>query len=50
LSAALEKIILRALEREPAKRFLTAAQMEDELDRFLASSDVNPGLAPRRAS
>jgi serine/threonine protein kinase len=35
--AALEAIVARALEREPARRYQTAAEMADELDRFLAA-------------
>jgi eukaryotic-like serine/threonine-protein kinase len=34
--AALDAIIARALERDPERRYQTAAEMADDLDRFLA--------------
>jgi len=33
---ALERIVLRCLEKDPARRFPTLAELGDELDRFLA--------------
>ena len=40
--AALDAIVARALEREPARRYQTAAEMADDLDRFLAAAS-SPG-------
>jgi serine/threonine protein kinase len=36
--AALDAIVARALERDPAHRYQTAADMADDLDRFLAAA------------
>jgi serine/threonine protein kinase len=36
----LETIILRAMAREPSRRFGTAAEMADDLDRFLAHAPI----------
>jgi serine/threonine protein kinase len=40
--AALDPIVARALERDPARRYQTAAEMADDLDRFLAGAS-SPG-------
>jgi eukaryotic-like serine/threonine-protein kinase len=43
----LETIVLKAMEREPSHRYLTAAEVADDIQRFL---DGKPILAKRRSS
>jgi len=42
IPAALDAIVARALERDPERRYQTAAEMADDLDRFLAAA-ATPG-------
>ena len=37
---ALDAIVMKALERDPARRYATAGQMADDLDRFLATQGL----------
>jgi serine/threonine protein kinase len=46
IPADLDAIIARALEREPAERYETAAAFVAELDRFLAESPLAEGAIP----
>jgi serine/threonine-protein kinase len=39
VSSALDRIVLRALERDPSKRFLTAEDMADALDKTAVAAD-----------
>jgi serine/threonine-protein kinase len=41
----LEKILMRALERDPAKRYATAAEMRDELEAWLNARELLPGTS-----
>jgi len=44
--AALERIVLRCLEKEPARRHASMAELGDELDRFLARRSLFARLLP----
>jgi|GEM_PF-2416744 len=44
---ALDYIVLRALEREPARRYSTAKEMADELDAYLTELNFSPSQVPR---
>jgi hypothetical protein len=44
---ALDVIVLRALEKDPARRYPTAAALSEELDQFLGGEDVSHSLAER---
>jgi len=46
IPARLDAIIARALEREPADRYETAAAFADELDTFLAEAPLPEGAIP----
>lgn len=48
LPAALEAIILRAMEREPDHRYSTASALGDELDRYLRETARPPAQKPSR--
>lgn len=49
LPAALERIVLRCLEKEPERRFRSMAELGDELDRFLAPRSLLARLVPALA-
>jgi serine/threonine-protein kinase len=38
-----EAILMRALEKDPARRYQSAWEMQAELDRFLTANEFNPG-------
>jgi hypothetical protein len=42
-----DRVVLKALSREPAKRFQTAAEMERELDAAFEASGFSPGDVAR---
>jgi serine/threonine-protein kinase len=44
--AALDALVLKALERDRGKRFATAKALADELDQFLADNRVSPRALP----
>jgi serine/threonine-protein kinase len=46
IPAKLDAIIARALEREPADRYQTAAEFAAELDKFLADAPIGPSAIP----
>jgi len=51
--AGLEAVLMKALEREPSRRYATADEFADELDRWLRKEPVRarpPGLARRFAA
>jgi tRNA A-37 threonylcarbamoyl transferase component Bud32 len=50
LPEALEKVILKAIEKEPAKRFQEAAAMEAALENVLPAKPTVIGAAPAAAS
>jgi eukaryotic-like serine/threonine-protein kinase len=44
---ALDYIVLRALERDPERRYNTAKEMADELDTYLTELNFSPSQVPR---
>lgn len=49
ISAEVEAIVSRALQKDPEKRYASAAQMSDELSAALAALDAPPGRVRLRA-
>jgi len=51
ISPALDAVVLKAMEKDRERRYPTAAEFADDLDRFLANQDVRarPPSLPRRA-
>jgi len=40
IPAALDAVVLKAMEKDPARRYQSASEFADDLERFLASQDV----------
>ncbi|MEL6615931.1 MAG: protein kinase, partial [Bacteroidota bacterium] len=52
LRGDLDTIVMRALEKDPARRYASAAQLDDDLGRYLASQPIHarPSTAAYRVS
>ena len=51
IPAALEKVVLKALAREPEDRYQWARELQEDLMRFLLAGDaIYSSQAPRRAT
>jgi len=50
IPAALEQIVLRALDKDPAARFASAEELRNAIEAFLPASSRRPRSSPRPAS